>query len=247
MTTTLTSETSDTVRKTLEYVRHHRLAKGDRLPSERNLSDRFGVTRSSVREALAVLDSMRITERKAKSGIFLRTTPDDGGLDALVLQADLGMAFDAQLTRDAIEARIICEEQAFRLACQRRTEADLAKLHGLLDTYAALAANGRNMADEDVEFHLAVAAASQNRILVRTITPLMLMSTRGRRRYFESAALRQRSLDDHRAFFTAIEARDEAAATALVHRHVHAAAADIWALNEAAAVAQDAGAPDKQT
>ena len=247
MTQTLTSDTSDTVRKTLEYVRHHRLAKGDRLPSERNLSDRFGVTRSSVREALAVLDSMRITERKAKSGIFLRTTPDDGGLDALVLQADLGVPVDAQLTRDAIEARIICEEQAFRLACQRRTDADLAKLSGLLDTYAVLAANGRNMADEDVEFHLAVAAASQNRILVRTITPLMLMSTRGRRRYFASAELRQRSLDDHRAFFAAIEARDEALVTKLVHHHVHTAAADIQALNEAAAEAQDAGTPDPQT
>lgn len=238
MTTTLTSETSDTVRKTLEYVRHHRLAKGDRLPSERNLSDRFGVTRSSVREALAVLDAMRITERKAKSGIYLRNSPDDGGLDALVLEADLGVAFDAQVTRDAIEARILCEEQTFRLACQRRTDADLARLRSLLDTYAVLAAEGRNMADADVEFHLAVAAATQNRILVRTITPLMLMSTRGRRRYFESAALRQRSLDDHRAFLAAIVARDEVGVIDLVRSHVTTAAADIQALAEAAADAK---------
>jgi DNA-binding FadR family transcriptional regulator len=236
MIAAVSNETSNAVRKTLEFVRHHRLSKGDRLPSERDLSERFGMTRGSVREALAVLDAMRITERKPKSGIFLRNTPDDGGLDALVLQADLGVTFDAQVTRDAIEARIICEEQAFRLACRRRTDADLAKLHGLLDTYAALAANGRNMADEDVEFHLAVAGASQNRILVRTITPLMLMSTRGRRRYFESAVLRQRSLDDHRAFVAAIEARDEVAITALVHRHVQIAAADIEALADKPAI-----------
>jgi GntR family transcriptional repressor for pyruvate dehydrogenase complex len=228
----VSTEASHAVRQTLEFVRHHRLSKGDRLPSERDLSDRFGVTRGSVREALAVLDAMRITERRPKSGIFLRNTLDDGGLDALVLQADLGLPFDAQVTRDVTEARIICEEQAFRLACRRRTGADLIRLHRLLETYAELVAAGSNLADEDVEFHLAVVAASQNRVLVRTLTPLMLMSSRWRRRYFASDEIRQRSLADHRAFVAAIEARDEAAATALVHRHVQTAAADVQALAE---------------
>jgi DNA-binding FadR family transcriptional regulator len=223
----------------LEFVRHHRLAKGDRLPSERDLSERFGVTRGSVREALAVLDAMRITERKPKSGIYLRNALEDSGLDALVLQADLGLPFDAQVTRDVTEARILCEEQAFRLACQRRNDADLAKLYQLLDTYAALVANGSNLADEDVAFHLAVVAASQNRVLVRTLTPLMLMSTGWRRRYFASAEIRQRSLDDHRAFVAAIEARDEATATMLVHRHVQTAAEDVRALAEQGATDSD--------
>lgn len=232
MLAAVSTETSDAVRKTLEFVRHHRLAKGDRLPSERDLSERFGVTRGSVREALAVLDAMRITERKPKSGIYLRNALEDSGLDALVLQADLGLPFDAQVTRDVTEARILCEEQAFRLACQRRTDADLAQLHQLLDTYAALVANGSNLADEDVAFHLAVVAASQNRVLVRTLTPLMLMSTGWRRRYFASAEIRQRSLIDHRAFVAAIEARDEATATMLVHRHVQTAAEDVLALAE---------------
>lgn len=234
------NETSDAVRKTLEFVRHHRLAKGDRLPSERDLSERFGVTRGSVREALAVLDAMRITERKPKSGIFLRNALDDGGLDALVLQASLGLPFNAQVTRDVTEARILFEEQAFRLACRRRTDADLARLHGLLAAYARLVAAGSNLADEDVAFHLAVVAASQNRVLVRTLTPLMLMSSRWRRRYFASAEVRQRSLADHRAFVAAIEARDEVTVAALVHRHVQIAAADVQSL----AGRRDAGEGD---
>ncbi|WNV09111.1 FadR/GntR family transcriptional regulator [Tardiphaga sp. 709] len=239
MLTAVSTDTSDAVRKTLEFVRHHRLAKGDRLPSERDLSERFGVTRGSVREALAVLDAMRITERKPKSGIYLRNALEDSGLDALVLQADLGLPFSAEVTRDVTEARILCEEQAFRLACQRRTDADLARLHHLLDTYAALVAKGSNLADEDVAFHLAVVAASQNRVLVRTLTPLMLMSTGWRRRYFASAEIRQRSLIDHRAFVAAIAARDEATATMLVHRHVQTAAEDVRALAEQGATDSD--------
>jgi DNA-binding FadR family transcriptional regulator len=175
---------------------------------------------------------MRITERKPKSGIYLRNALEDGGLDALVLQADLGVPFDADVTRDVAEARILFEEQAFRLACQRRTSADLDRLHDLLATYAGAVAEGRNLADADVEFHLAVVAASQNRVLVRTLTPLMLMSSQWRRRYFQSAAIRQRSLADHRAFVAAIEARDEATVAALVHRHVQVAASDVRSLAE---------------
>lgn len=232
MVAPLNSETSHTVRKTLEFVQHHRLAKGDRLPSERELSERFGVARSSVREALAVLDAMRITERRPKSGIYLRNAVEDGGLEALVLQADLGLTFDPQVTRDVTEARIICEEQALRLACRRRTDADLSKLHQTLQAYAATIQAGGDMAEADVEFHLALVAAGQNRILVRTLTPLMLMSRRWRERYFESDAIRRRSLDDHRAFVAAIEARDEAGVATLVRRHVETAAADVRALAE---------------
>ncbi|UYO46364.1 FadR family transcriptional regulator [Rhodopseudomonas palustris] len=232
MAAPLNSETSHTVRKTLEFVQHHRLAKGDRLPSERELSERFGVARSSVREALAVLDAMRITERRPKSGIYLRNAVEDGGLEALVLQADLGLTFDPQVTRDVTEARIICEEQALRLACRRRTDADLSKLHQTLQAYAATIQADGDMAEADVEFHLALVAAGQNRILVRTLTPLMLMSRRWRERYFESDAIRRRSLDDHRAFVAAIEARDETVAATLVRRHVETAAADVRALAE---------------
>ena len=183
-----------------EFIRHHRLQKGDRLPSERELSDRFGVTRGSVREALAVLDALRLTERRPKSGIFLRNALEDSGLDSLVVQANLDLPFDERTMRDVSEARVIFETHAIGLACARRTNADLDRLRELVANYSGRVQAELNVADQDVEFHLAMAAASQNAIIVRTLTPLFLMSFQWRRKYFSSPVIRRRSLADHQEF-----------------------------------------------
>lgn len=223
-------EGSRAVKRTIEFIRHHRLQKGDRLPSERELSDRFGVTRSSVREALAVLDALRLTERRPKSGIFLRNALEDSGLDSLVVQANLDLPFDERTMRDVSEARIIFETHAICLACARRTDADLDRLHGLVASYSDQVQTELNLADADVEFHLAMAAASQNAIIVRTLTPLLLMSFRWRQKYFSSPVIRRRSLADHREFVVAIADRDDARAVALVKKHVHSAFDEVLAL-----------------
>ena len=67
--------------------------KGDRLPSEREFAQRFGILRSAIREAFAVLDAMRVTERRSTSGIFLISGLADGSLGSLVVQANLDLPF----------------------------------------------------------------------------------------------------------------------------------------------------------
>lgn len=226
------SEGSRALKRTIEFIGHHRLQKGDRLPSERELSDRFGVTRGSVREALAVLDALRLTERRPKSGIFLRNALEDSGLDSLVIQANLDLPFDERTMRDVSEARIIFETHAISLACARRTDADLNRLHELVANYSSRVQAELNVADEDVEFHLAMAAASQNAIIVRTLTPLLLMSFQWRQKYFSSPVIRRRSLVDHQEFVVAIADRDVTRAAALVQKHVHSAFDEVLALVE---------------
>jgi GntR family transcriptional repressor for pyruvate dehydrogenase complex len=226
------SEGSRAVKRTIEFIRHHRLQKGDRLPSERELSDRFGVTRSSVREALAVLDALRLTERRPKSGIFLRNALEDSGLDSLVIQANLDLPFDERTMRDVSEARVIFETHAIRLACARRTDADLNRLRELVANYSSRVQAELNVANEDVEFHLAMAAASQNAIIVRTLTPLFLMSFQWRQKYFSSPVIRRRSLADHQEFVATIADRDETRAAALVQKHVHSAFDEVRAMAE---------------
>jgi GntR family transcriptional repressor for pyruvate dehydrogenase complex len=67
---------------------------GERLPSERDLAERFSVGRAAVREAVTTLESMRYVERRRGSGIFFCRKPDTASLETLVLFSDLGLPMD---------------------------------------------------------------------------------------------------------------------------------------------------------
>lgn len=76
-----------------------------RTPSERELAEHFGVSRGQVREALAILEAMRIVERRAKSGIYLTTT--EASVEAMALFARAGVPLDPILIYETVELRKI--------------------------------------------------------------------------------------------------------------------------------------------
>jgi DNA-binding FadR family transcriptional regulator len=214
------SEALNTVRKVVDFVRYHRLAKGDRLPSERELSERFGVARGAIREAFAILDVLRFTERRPNSGVYLRADLSESSIDTMVVQADIGIPLDEQEVADLFEARRLIEIQALALACQRRDDKDLARLRKVLASTEAKIARGESMAAEDMEFHLAMIAAAHNNILVRVVTPFYLISGKRRDVYFADAAHCRRSHADHVEIVEAIAAKDRDRALAVIERHL---------------------------
>ena len=189
------------------------------------------MTRSSVREALAVLDAMRITERKAKSGIFLRNAV--GGWRARRAgaagrsRAGVRRAGDARRHRGADHLRAAGAAAGLPAAHRGRPR----KLHRLLDAYAAMIGRGRNPADADVDFHLALVAAEPE-----PHSGAHADAADADEHQLAAALFRiRRDPSSARSTIIApssppIEARDEAAATALVQRHVQTAAADVRAL-----------------
>jgi GntR family transcriptional regulator, transcriptional repressor for pyruvate dehydrogenase complex len=214
------TEGASALKQILAFIHFHRLEKGDRLPSEREFSQRFDVLRSAVREAFAVLDAMRITERRSTSGIFLINGLEDASLESLVIQAKFDLPFSEQTMRDMMETRALLETHAIRLACAHRTDADLDHLRGLVRVYFEHIKKGLDLAERDAEFHMAMAAAGKNMILVKSLAPLVQMNFRWRQKYFSSSAVRRRSLADHREFVEAIADRDHARASALIQRHL---------------------------
>lgn len=209
-----------TVNGLMAFIEKRGYEPGERLPSERDLTTRFAVGRGVLREALTLLEASRYIERRRNSGIYLTGGADQVSLEALVLNSRLDKPLDSRTLRDCMEVRRILETQAIALACARRTDADLDHLRRILDETEAALAAGESMAELDYDFHMAVFRAAQNDIFTRVVTPFYLMSRRRREEFFRDPAHGVTSQEQHALIVSAIAARDVAAATDLMGRHI---------------------------
>jgi DNA-binding FadR family transcriptional regulator len=196
-----------------------RTAPEARLPGERELAQALGASRSSVREALGVLEVLRLIERRPQSGIYLRPHGSEPSLEALVLHETLDVRSSSVDYEQAQEARTIHEVEAVRLAAERRSAGDLDDLLAILERSRTNLRHGRNLADDDEAFHLALIGAAKNPILLRIGKSLYLMTRSVRHAYFEAAGSGAQSLREHARILDAVARRDATLAAKLVRRH----------------------------
>jgi GntR family transcriptional regulator, transcriptional repressor for pyruvate dehydrogenase complex len=142
------------------YVVEARLSAGDRLPSERELSERLGVSRASVRQAIVALEVQGILEVKHGEGTFLRTARMD----------TLPIAQLADLKRrlpDILDAREAIEVKLAELAAERRTKSDLAAIDAALKKMEHEIEHGTTGEQGDHDFHQSVVRAARSELLAR--------------------------------------------------------------------------------
>lgn len=198
------------------------LRPGERLPSERELAERMGVSRPSLREAVAELQNRGLLTSRAGAGIFV--------------SEELGGAFPSALVRlfashdeavfDYIAFRRDIEGLAAERATKRASDADLEVVDTILKKMEAANAK-RDPADEarlDAEFHMAIIEASHNVIMLHVMRAMFEMLREGvfynRQVMFKQRTTRDMLLDQHRAMNDALQARDSAGARAAVERHL---------------------------
>jgi DNA-binding FadR family transcriptional regulator len=149
------------------------LKPGDKLPAERELAQTFGVSRSSVREALRVLEMFGVIMARRGTG------PDAGSVVAASAQNGLESALRLHVgllripTRDMVEVRAVLEQQAAQKAAGRADEKMTARLHEIVDDMGAATAIGEFNA-LDTEFHVELARVSGNALL-----PVLMEALRG--------------------------------------------------------------------
>jgi GntR family transcriptional repressor for pyruvate dehydrogenase complex len=209
-----------TVSDLVSFIRQRGYEPGERLPSERDLTNRFSVGRGVIREALTFLEASRYIERRRNSGIYLSGVADQVSLEALVLYSKLNIPLDRRTIVECMEVRKILEVQAMQLACERRTDADLAALRLILANSQAAIDAGLSIADLDLEFHMAIFRAGQNDVFVRVVTPFYLMSRQRRDAFFADPRHGVDSQSHHAIMVQAIEDRDVAKAIALMNSHI---------------------------
>ncbi|MEP2059408.1 FadR/GntR family transcriptional regulator [Maribacter litoralis] len=152
-----------------DLMNNKNLEPGDKLPSERTLSEKFGVSRSSVREAIQKLEFYGILISKPQSGTFVAEI----GQVAMNGMVNDILRLDEPDFKSLVETRILLELKTVRLAARRRTDDDLELMKNALDAYKVKVENGEDAVQEDLLFHLAIAKASGN----STMNTFMLIIT----------------------------------------------------------------------
>jgi len=198
------------------------LRPGERLPSERELADRLGVSRPSLREAVAELQDKGLLSTRAGAGIFVADVLGSSFSPALVrLFADHDEAvFDYIAFRRDLEG--LAAERAARLA----SNTDLKVIQAVFDKMEA-AHDKPSSADEarlDAEFHMGIIEASHNVVMLHMMRSMFELLQQGvfynRQVMFKQRTTRGALLDQHRAINIALQARNAEGARAAVIAHL---------------------------
>ena len=203
------------------------LKPGDRLPSERELCKRFGVGRTSVREALKPLITIGLLEGRMGSGTFVAA--ETGQFQKAL---HWGLLSDLQSRDDLVETRHMLETNAAYWAAERAEEEDLAVIGMTLNGMEENLGHPTIFQKFDADFHFQIARAAQNRMLYRLINVIrsQIQTWIGERLALtpdRSEILARTSLAQHRDIFAAIEAKDGPAARAAMDLHIQTATRDL--------------------
>ncbi len=204
----------------LGYMQERKLQAGDRLPSERDLAEKLGVGRNALREALATLTTLRVVESRPNSGIYLRHVAVESSFETLVMLADMGANPTPTEITETMEVRAQLELLAVKLACERRGEADLARMAAVLARTKELLRENGNIADADTEFHIALLEATHNSVLVRVLNAFYRFTAGRRKVLFSNQDQSKASAKDHQKLFEYVKDRDVENAQALILKHM---------------------------
>jgi GntR family transcriptional repressor for pyruvate dehydrogenase complex len=137
------------------------LEPGDRLPSERELAEEFGVSRASIREAITALCALGLLRSRTGTGTYVRRNLSDSVLEPLSWAVPLA----EHTGQDLVEMRKIIEPSIAALAAERATASDKEKLLQTINAMRENVGDPFAVAEADLEFHMALAEAASNQIL----------------------------------------------------------------------------------
>jgi GntR family transcriptional regulator, transcriptional repressor for pyruvate dehydrogenase complex len=198
--------------KILSMIESGEFPIGSRLPGERDLAERFGVSRVTIREAEIALEAQGWIAIKTGSGVYVRPRP----IDAQGALPDVS-AFDLTAARTVIEA------EAAALASGRLTDADIDELQALVTAMSDPAATEEMAGEYDRHFHLAIARMSGNPVVEYCIQLIWRMRNElPRVRQVYAHVCHQHDdtrTDEHAAILDALKTRDPAAARNAMRNH----------------------------
>lgn len=210
------------VRQIEQLILRGILRPGERLPPERDLSERMGVSRPSLRDAISDLQDRGLLESRPGAGVYVAEVLGSAFSDALVAL----FASHDEAVFDYIAFRRDMEGLAAERAARLGSDTDIAVVDAVFRKMDA-AHQKRDPSDEaalDAQFHMAIIEASHNVVMLHMMRSMYDLLRQGvfynRQMMFKNRTTRAMLLDQHRAINDALQARDPAAARAAVEAHL---------------------------
>lgn len=204
------------VARQLERIILKKLHPGDKLPSERELAETLGVSRSSVRDAIRSLELVGLVEPRQGAGTVVREISADVLMNPLtnVLRHKL------ELVEEFLDFRKMLEPPLAARAATHVSEEELAEMEEILHRQETKFRSGELAIEEDSEFHYSIAMASGNSVVLKVLDVIMDLLRDTRERSLQLEGRPQKSLAGHRRILAAIKRHDPEAAKAAMRRHI---------------------------
>ena len=205
-----------------EEISSRTLSPGDLLPPERELVAAFGVGRSSIREALRMLESRGLIEGRGNGtfAVAALRNPLNQGFHLL-------LAADEADTAELFGVRRILEGESAALAATRRTNADLRAMNTAVDAMEAGLDSEQSFIDADLRFHLHIAEATRNRVVVHLMHAIRELLQRSLSSSYHIPGSPDRAIELHRLILEAIAAKRPEDARQRMQEHVSRVERDI--------------------
>jgi GntR family transcriptional regulator, transcriptional repressor for pyruvate dehydrogenase complex len=199
-----------------ELIREGRLKAGDQLPSERELSETFKVSRTSVREALRALETKGLIISRTGMGNFIADLP----IESLVAPLAKLLIEEKNALAEIFELRKLIEPHIASLAAERATPKEIERMKRLLDKQRDQVQGGATGVDADTEFHFAIGQATKNHAIEKLVSGLLDVLSHSREESLQTSGRRQASIDSHLAIVAAIEKHDQEKAREAMRYHI---------------------------
>jgi GntR family transcriptional repressor for pyruvate dehydrogenase complex len=206
----------DIVSQISDLIGQGRLKSGDQLPSERELSETFKVSRTSVREAIRALESIGLVQSRPGDGTFISAP----SIESLVQPLASALFREKRSQVELFETRRIIEPQLAALAAERATSRDLERMDAILaDQEREIAAGGSGV-EADSAFHFAIAEAARNPVLLRLVNAIVDLLHQSREKSLHTENRPRLSLLKHREILEALKKGDPAEGERLMRQHI---------------------------
>ncbi len=199
-----------------KMISEGQLKPGDKLPAERELVQRFQVSRNSIRDAIRTLETMGLVRSRQGEG----TTVRDMSADSLTVPLSSVLLRQRGMVEELLDARAMIEPPIAARAALHATPEQIEQLEDVLERQRAKMKRGESTLEEDTEFHYAVAVAAQNSVVKKMVDLLITLLHDSRERSLDIAGRKERSYAGHRLILRAIKRHDAEAAESAMRRHV---------------------------